>query len=147
MRSKQTFITHSPEETEALAQRLAPSLGNISVLALRGGLGAGKTTFVRGLARGLHAPDTVNSPTYTIVNEYFGDRPLYHFDMYRISSADDLYGVGWEDYLRSGGLCVIEWSELVEEALPPGHAVLELVPEGDLIRRITLSLETEDKPC
>jgi tRNA threonylcarbamoyladenosine biosynthesis protein TsaE len=112
------FITNSPAQTEdlgaALAQRLSPG----TVIAYRGDLGAGKTAFTRGLARGLGVTERVTSPTYTIVNEYLGGRlPLFHFDMYRLGSADELFDIGWEDYLERGGVCAVEWSENVEEAL------------------------------
>ena len=112
------FITHSPEETEAVGEALGKVLKPGTVLAYTGDLGAGKTAFTRGLARGLGATDRVTSPTYTIVNEYLSGRlPLFHFDMYRLASADDLWDIGWEDYLDRGGVCAVEWSENVEDAL------------------------------
>ena len=112
------YITTSPQETEALGQALARRLRPGDVLAYYGDLGAGKTAFTRGVAAGLGIPDRVTSPTYTIVNEYEGGRlPLFHFDMYRLGSADELFDIGWEDYLSRGGVCAVEWSENVEEAL------------------------------
>ncbi len=112
------YITHSPEETEAVGAALGRCLKPGTVIAYRGGLGAGKTAFTRGLAKGLGAAEPVTSPTYTIVNEYLSGRiPLFHFDMYRLDSADDLFDIGWEDYLERGGVCAVEWSENVEEAL------------------------------
>ena len=112
------YITTSPQETEALGQALAQRLRPGDVLAYYGDLGAGKTAFTRGVAAGLGIPDRVTSPTYTIVNEYEGGRlPLFHFDMYRLGSADELFDIGWEDYLSRGGVCAVEWSENVEEAL------------------------------
>ena len=109
-----TYITHSPEETEKLGEALGRCLAPGTVLAYRGELGAGKTAFTRGLARGLGYREPVTSPTYTIVNEYLGGRlPLFHFDMYRLHSADDLWDIGWEDYLDRGGVCAVEWSENV----------------------------------
>ena len=110
--------THCEEETEALGERLAKCLHAGAVVALYGDLGAGKTAFVRGMARGLDIRESVTSPTFTIVNEYPGDPALFHFDMYRLRSADELYGIGWEDYLDRNGICVTEWSERIEEALP-----------------------------
>lgn len=105
-------ITSSPEETEALGQRLGAALHGGAVIAYHGGLGAGKTAFTRGLARGLGSQMRVTSPTYTIVNEYPDGRlPLFHFDMYRLGSADELFDIGWEDYLARGGICAVEWSE------------------------------------
>ncbi len=112
------FISESPEETEALGARLAETLQAGSVVAFTGDLGAGKTAFVRGMARGLGIPDRVTSPTFTIVNEYGGGRlPLFHFDMYRLGGADELFDIGWEDYLCRGGICAVEWSENVEDAI------------------------------
>lgn len=112
------YISNSPAETEALGEALAARLTAGTVVAFTGDLGAGKTAFTRGLARGLGVPDRVTSPTFTIVNEYEGGRlPLFHFDMYRLGSADDLFDIGWEDFLRRGGVCAVEWSETVQEAL------------------------------
>ena len=112
------FLTNSPKETEAVAERLAKVLQAGTVIAYRGDLGAGKTAFTRGLARGLGYAEPVTSPTYTIVNEYLGGRlPLFHFDMYRLASSEDLWDIGWEDYLDRGGVCAVEWSENVEDAL------------------------------
>ena len=112
------YLSNSVEETEALGAELAGRLEPGDVVAFTGDLGAGKTAFVRGLARGLGIPDRVTSPTYTNVNEYEGGRlPLFHFDMYRLGSADELYDIGWEDYLARGGVCAVEWSENVDEAL------------------------------
>jgi tRNA threonylcarbamoyladenosine biosynthesis protein TsaE len=112
------YLTTSPEETEAIGAALGKVLVAGTVLAYRGDLGAGKTAFTRGLAKGLGYPDSVTSPTYTIVNEYLGGRlPLFHFDMYRLRSADDLWGIGWDDYLDRGGVCAVEWSENVCDAL------------------------------
>ena len=109
------FITKSVEETEALGERVAASLKAGDVIAYTGELGMGKTAFTRGLARGLSCRARVSSPTFTIVNEYEGKLPLFHFDMYRLSCADDLFDIGWEDYLSRGGICAVEWSERVSE--------------------------------
>ena len=112
------YITHSPEETESVGEALGKILNAGTVIAYKGDLGAGKTAFTRGLARGLGCRELVTSPTYTIVNEYLGGRlPLFHFDMYRLESSDDLFDIGWEDYLERGGVCAVEWSENVEDAL------------------------------
>ena len=116
--STTVWRTDSAEETELLGEKLAQHLLPGDVVAYFGGLGAGKTAFTRGLARGLGVCERVTSPTYTIVNEYPGERlPLFHFDMYRLSGADDLFDLGWEDYLTRGGVCAVEWSENVIEAL------------------------------
>ena len=112
------ITTHSADETQALGQKLASRLAPGDVIAYFGDLGAGKTAFTRGLAQGLGITDPVTSPTYTIVNEYLSGRiPLFHFDMYRLSSSDALFDIGWEDYLSRGGVCAVEWSENVEDAL------------------------------
>ena len=119
-----TFTTHSAAETEALGERLAARLTGGEVIAYTGDLGAGKTAFTRGLARGLGITDRVTSPTFTIVNEYEGGRlPLFHFDMYRLSSSDELYDIGWEDYLARGGVCAVEWSEIVSDALEENELI------------------------
>lgn len=112
------YLSHSPEETEQLGEQLGRTLRPGSVVAYRGGLGMGKTAFTRGLARGLGCTCRVTSPTFTIVNEYSGVLPLFHFDMYRLDSSDELFDIGWEDYLSRGGVCAVEWSERVEGALP-----------------------------
>lgn len=112
------YRTNHPIETEQLGQALAKSLYAGAVVAFTGDLGAGKTAFTRGLARGLGVTGQVTSPTFTIVNEYEGDRlPLFHFDMYRLSCSDELFDIGWEDYLARGGVCAVEWSENVDDAL------------------------------
>ena len=112
------YITKSPSETEALGAALAQALEPGTVIAYRGDLGAGKTAFTRGLARGLGVTDRVTSPTYTIVNEYLGGKmPLFHFDMYRLGSEEELFDIGWEDYLDRGGVCAVEWSENVRGAM------------------------------
>lgn len=135
------FITNSPEETEKIGAAIGKIIPAGTVLAYRGDLGAGKTAFTRGLARGLGFTEAVTSPTYTIVNEYLGGRlPLFHFDMYRLSSADDLFDIGWEDYLSRGGVCAVEWSEQVADALPEDAVTVTLSrhPDHDGWRIITV---------
>ena len=132
------FDTCSPEQTEALGAALGAVIPAGTVLAYRGDLGAGKTAFTRGLARGLGYREPVTSPTYTIVNEYIGGRiPLFHFDMYRLGSSEDLWDIGWEDYLDRGGVCAVEWSENVADALE-GALTVAIEKRGDTCRRITL---------
>ena len=132
------FITKSPEETELLGQKLGAALRGGEVIAYRGDLGAGKTAFTRGLARGLGISMRVTSPTYTIVNEYTGGRlPLFHFDMYRLGSSDELFDIGWEDYLLRGGVCAVEWSENVADAMQDAVTV-SIEKMGDAERRITI---------
>ena len=112
------YLSHSPEDTERIGEELGRTLHPGCVVAFRGGLGMGKTAFTRGLARGLGCRGRVTSPTFTIVNEYEGGRlPLFHFDMYRLGSSDELFDIGWEDYLARGGVCAVEWSENVDDAL------------------------------
>ena len=132
------FLTHSPEETEAVGAALGKVLSAGSAIAYEGDLGAGKTAFTRGLARGLGYPEPVTSPTYTIVNEYLGGRlPLFHFDMYRLASSDDLWDIGWEDYLDRGGVCAVEWSENVRDAMEQAITV-RIEKTGPDSRRITI---------
>ena len=132
------FITNSPEETEAIGAALGKILTPGTVLAYRGDLGAGKTAFTRGLARGLGYGEPVTSPTYTIVNEYLGGRlPLFHFDMYRLRSSDDLWDIGWDDYLERGGVCAVEWSENVDDAMENAvYVTIHKIGEND--RRIVI---------
>ena len=112
------ITTYSADETQALGTKLAKRLQPGDVIAYVGDLGAGKTALTRGIAQGLGITDIVTSPTYTIVNEYLTGRlPLFHFDMYRLGSSDELFDIGWEDYLARGGVCAVEWSENVEDAL------------------------------
>ena len=135
-----TYRTQSAAETEALGQKLAQKLRGGEVIAFTGDLGAGKTAFTRGLARGLGITDRVTSPTFTIVNEYEGGRlPLFHFDMYRLSSSDELYDIGWEDYLARGGVCAVEWSEIVEDALESDAIRVDIKNDGDDCRSITIT--------
>ena len=132
------FFTNSPQETEGIGEALGKILPAGAVLAYEGDLGAGKTAFTRGLARGLGCTEQVTSPTYTIVNEYLsGKMPLFHFDMYRLGSADDLWDIGWEDYLERGGVCAVEWSENVDDAME--NAIYITIEKlGEEARRITI---------
>jgi tRNA threonylcarbamoyladenosine biosynthesis protein TsaE len=134
------YLSHSPEETEHIGEMLGRRLRPGTVVAYRGGLGMGKTAFTRGLARGLGCAGRVTSPTFTIVNEYDGATPLFHFDMYRLGSSDELFDIGWEDYLTRGGVCAVEWSENVREALPPDAVTVTIArcPENDSWRSITI---------
>ena len=137
------FITSSPYETEKVGEVLGKILPAGAILAYEGDLGAGKTAFTRGLARGLGYNEPVTSPTYTIVNEYLGGRlPLFHFDMYRLRSADDLWDIGWEDYLDRNGICAVEWSENVREALEDPITV-RIEKTGEESRRITIEGSVE----
>ena len=131
------YCSNSAEETEALGAELAVRLRPGDVVAYTGDLGAGKTAFVRGMAQGLGISQRVTSPTFTIVNEYEGGRlPLFHFDMYRLGSADELFDIGWEDYLARGGVCAVEWSENVAEAMETGTIRVSIRREGDENSRV-----------
>ena len=132
------YLTHSPEQTQELGKKLAANLRPGDIIAFYGDLGAGKTAFTRGLAEGLQIKEQVTSPTYTIVNEYLsGSMPLFHFDMYRLGSSDELFDIGWEDYLSRGGVCAVEWSENVEDALE-GAITVSIYRLGDLEREIVI---------
>ena len=133
-----TIISRSETETEAAGERFAQTLPDGAVVALYGGLDAGKTAFVRGMARGMGVTARVSSPTFTIVNEYSGERELFHFDMYRLGSAEELFDIGWEDYLRRGGVCAVEWSENVSDAFEGDEIPVRIEKTGDTERVITI---------
>jgi len=134
------FLSHSAEETEAFGERLAARLRPGDVIAFTGALGMGKTALTRGLARGLGCRGRVTSPTFTLVNEYDGALPLFHFDLYRLSGADELFDIGWDDYLARDGVCAVEWSERARGALPEGTITVDIArsPENDGWRVITV---------
>ena len=132
------IITHSERETEAAGAALAAKLPDGVVVAMYGELGSGKTAFVRGMARGMGIGCRVSSPTFTIVNEYEGARTLIHFDMYRLGSADELWGIGWDDYLDRGAVCAVEWSENVQDAFTGNEVTVRFEKLGADERRITI---------
>lgn len=132
------YFTNSEQETEGLGEKLARKLPDGTVVAMYGNLGAGKTAFVRGMARGLGLDCRVSSPTFTIVNEYIGARSLFHFDMYRLGSADELFDIGWEDYLSRGAICAVEWSENVREAFNGDELTVSIEKLDEQRRKITL---------
>ena len=135
-------VSHSEAETEALAKKILAFLTPQDVLIMTGELGAGKTLFVRGLAKALGLnPDEVNSPSYTIVNEYPGEKPMYHFDLYRMGDTSELIEIGWDDYLSKDGLVVVEWGERAEEYLPDRYFHIEFVIINETEREITISLK------
>lgn len=137
-------LSHSTEQTEHLGEVLAQKLCPGDVIAFYGDLGAGKTAFTRGLARGLGITEPVTSPTYTIVNEYLSGRmPLFHFDMYRLSCSEELFDIGWEDYLLRGGVCAVEWSENVSDALQGAICVRIEHCGTQNCRRITITGGTD----
>ena len=131
-------ITKTEQETEELGESFAQQLYPGAVIAMYGDLGAGKTAFIRGLARGLETEARVSSPTFTIVNEYPGRIPLFHFDMYRLSSAEELFDIGWEDYLARGGVCAAEWSENVPGAFEQDAFTVRIEKIGENSREITI---------
>ncbi len=135
------YITNSYEETERVAAELAKSLKGGEVIAMYGDLGAGKTAFVRGLARALGIEGHITSPTFTIMNAYNGRLPLYHFDVYRIADPDEMYEIGYDEYIGSDGVCVIEWAELIEDILPDEYIKINIKKDsekGDDYREITI---------
>ena len=132
------YYTNSDKETEAVGEQFGRAVKDGTVVAMYGDLGAGKTAFVRGMARGMGITERVSSPTFTIVNEYLGDRTLIHFDMYRLGSADELFDIGWEDYIARGAVCAVEWSENVEEAFYGDEIILTIEKTSDTSRKITI---------
>ena len=127
------YITNSPEETYSVAAKFAKELNIGDVITLDGDLGAGKTAFTGGLAYGLGLSDVVSSPTFTIVNEYRkGNIPLFHFDVYRLESEDDLYDIGWDDYLLNNGICVVEWSSIVPGLFTMPHYKITIKKNLDI---------------
>ena len=135
------YCSNSERDTEELGRRLGERVAPGTVIAYTGDLGAGKTAFTRGLAQGLGVPGHVTSPTFTIVNEYEGGRlPLFHFDMYRLGSADELFDIGWEDYLARGGVCAVEWSENVEDALEEDTIRVD-IRRGDTDQQRRISIQ------
>lgn len=133
----QKLISKSEHDTEQIAERLASVLKGDEVIAMRGGLGAGKTAFARGLARGLGITDGVSSPTFALVHEHEGRCPLYHFDMYRVAAFDDLYSTGFFDYIGQG-ILLIEWSENIEAFLPEDYITITIKPLSETERQIII---------
>ena len=133
------LITTSEMQTEKAGSDFAGKLRRGDVVAMYGDLGAGKTAFVRGMAKGLGIKDMVSSPTFTIVNEHLGEIPLFHFDMYRLSGSDELFEIGWEDYLERGGICAVEWSENVSDTFEPDTITVDIKKLSDSEREITIT--------
>ena len=132
------YKTESPEETIELASKIGAVLRKGDVIAYIGGLGAGKTTFTRGLAIGAGLEDEVTSPTFALINEYHGNLDIYHFDMYRIEGTDDLETTGFFDYPMDESVFVIEWSENISEILPENTIYIEIKRTGDESREIII---------
>lgn len=135
-----TIITKSEAETIQAGQAFGATLSPGTIVAMYGDLGAGKTAFIRGLAQGLQLNVRVSSPTFTIVNEYLGRIPLFHFDMYRLKSADELFDIGWDDYLERDGVCAVEWSENVEDAFPPETIRIKIDKINETDREIYIDM-------
>ena len=134
----QSYLSESEAETEKIGEDFAAKLPGGTVVAMYGDLGAGKTAFVRGMARGMGLDCRVSSPTFTIVNEYLGKRELIHFDMYRLRSSDELFDIGWEDYLARGAVCAVEWSENVEDAFFGDEITVRIEKLSENGRKITI---------
>ena len=132
------FYSESENDTEKIGAEFSSGLNGGTVVAMYGDLGAGKTAFVRGMARGMGLSCRVSSPTFTIVNEYPGSPELIHFDMYRLSSAEELFDIGWEDYLNRGAICAVEWSENVKDAFFGDEITVTIEKTGDNSRSITI---------
>ena len=140
------IITYSPAQTEEFAARFAKNLKGGEIIAFRGDMGMGKTCFTRGLAKGLGFDGQVCSPTFALVNEYVGGRlAIYHFDMFRIDSWEDLYSSGWFDYIDAGGVTVAEWSENIEGALPDNALIIEIIRIDDTTRKIVVRNGAQDE--
>lgn len=140
----QEFVTHSYEETLQIAADFAKTVKKGTVIGFIGGLGMGKTAFTSGFVKGLGINADVSSPTFAICNEYIGnDCRVYHFDMYRIESWDDLYSTGFFDYIDSGAYILAEWSENVFGALPDDSVIIEIEKLGDNDRKFKIMNKTE----
>lgn len=139
------YFSACPKDTEKIGEMLASRLSGGEVIAFRGGLGMGKTCFIRGLAKGLGFNGSVTSPTFNLINEYIGGRlPLYHFDMYRITGWEDLYSTGYFDYIEEGGVIAAEWSENIESALPDNAIIVNIARIDDSRREISISAKGEN---
>jgi len=141
-----TIITNSEAETISEGEKLGRALKPGDCVALRGGLGAGKTAFTRGLASGLGISMCVSSPTFTVVNEYAGEIPLFHFDMYRLESENELFDIGWDDYLERGGVCAVEWSEKAPGVFLSGTIVVSIDILGGDSRRLEIATDGGIRP-
>jgi tRNA threonylcarbamoyladenosine biosynthesis protein TsaE len=135
------YHSNSEKETEAIGASFAATLAPGTVCAFFGELGSGKTAFIRGMARGLGIDMPVSSPSFNIVNEYPGKIPLFHFDMYRLGSSDELFDIGWEDYLERNGVCAVEWSERVEDVFEPGMYYIVFTKTGETERNISIEVK------
>ncbi len=135
------------EQITEAAQEFIEAMGNRKIFAFYGKMGVGKTTFIKAVCESLGVTDVINSPTFAIVNEYLDEHemPIYHFDFYRIKKAEEVFDIGFEDYVSSGSLCLMEWPELVEEYLPEETVKVHLEERDDGSRTITMDAETEEE--
>ncbi len=134
------IVSHSEAETIALAGKLVSYFKSGDVIVLEGRLGAGKTVFVKGLAAALGIDESlVNSPSFTLVNEYPGSRPLYHFDLYRLENPEELYEIGWDEYAGRDGIVIVEWGEKAHEYLPERYYLITFAVSGESERQIEIS--------
>lgn len=125
------YQSYSYEDTQKIATQIADTLNGGEFIAMYGDLGAGKTAFVQGLAKALGVKNHITSPTFTIVNEYEGRLPLYHFDVYRISDPDEMYEIGYEEYIESDGVCIVEWAELIEDIFPGRYSKITILKDEE----------------
>ena len=139
----QTFCTYSPEETQAIGVQIGQTLKPGDVVALIGELGAGKTCLTQGIARGvgIHADQLVNSPSYTLINEYEGKIPIYHIDLYRLKSLEEILDLGVEEYLEGNGICIIEWADGMLNLLPENYLQITIIWEDEFARTIELCVK------
>ena len=137
---KETFQTQSPKETQAIGQNIGETLKNGDVVALIGDLGAGKTCLTQGIARGvgIASHEVVNSPSYTLINEYAGNIPIYHIDLYRLEHHGEIVDLGLEEFLEESSICIIEWADRMAELLPANHIQITMTWTGESTRRIEL---------
>ncbi len=133
-----TFITHSAEETIALGEKIGAKLVKGDVIAMQGTLAAGKTTITKGIAKALDIKDTITSPTFCLISEYYGKMPLYHMDVYRLEGGEDFVNLGTDDMIYGDGVSIIEWSEKIMEELPKRTIILKITPQDDGSRKIEI---------
>lgn len=138
---KSAFRTHSPEETRAIGVKIGCQLNPGDVVALIGDLGVGKTCLTQGVARGagVYQDQTVNSPSYILINEYEGKIPVYHIDLYRLQQLEDIVALGLEEYLNGDGICVIEWADRMGELLPESYIQVRITGEDEFTRTIEVA--------
>lgn len=133
-----TFITHSPEETIELGEKIGKLLKKGDVIAMQGTLAAGKTTITKGIAKSLNIDDTITSPTFCLISEYYGKMPLYHMDVYRLEGGEDFVNLGTDDMIYGDGVSIIEWSEKIMDELPKRTIILKITPNDDGSRKIEI---------